>query len=137
MAQLSGLFRLGRDAELRHTNNGDPVVGLALAYNFYDKNADKNRGSQWVEASLWGKRAESLAQYLSKGGQVYAVIADLHIETYDGKNGTGTKLVGKITEIELAGGQKQESKPKPQGNTEHGKAKANAYQNDDDSDIPF
>ncbi len=104
MAQLSGLFRIGRDAEVRFTGSGEPVASLSLAFNYYDKNADKNRGSQWIEASLWGKRAESLAQYLTKGGLVYAVIQDPHIETYEGKNGTGHKLTGKIAEIELAGG---------------------------------
>ena len=116
MAQISGLFRIGRDAELRYTASGDAVCGLSLAYGYYDKSAEKNRGSQWIEAAVFGKRAESLAPYLQKGGLVYAVINDPHVETYAKKDGTsGIKLSGKIAEIELAGGkssERDESQPK-------------------------
>ncbi len=138
MAQISGLFRIGKDAEVRFTQGGEPVASLSLAFNYYDKNADKNRASQWIDAALWGKRAESLAPYLLKGGIVYATIQDPHIETYEGKNGTGHKLVGKIGDIELAGGKaeggdhRQDSKPanKPSG-------KPAASFDDDLDSIPF
>lgn len=64
---LTALARLGRDAELRYTQSGDAVCELALAINYGRKEADGNRPTQWLSASLWGKRAESLAQHLQKG----------------------------------------------------------------------
>ena len=144
MAQIIGLFRIGRDAEVRYTNGGDPIASLSLASDYYDKNAERNRATQWIDAVLFGKRAESLAQYLTKGSQVFATINDPHVEEYQKKDGTtGVKLVGKIADIEFAGGKnEQQEKPqqaaaKPQGNTPHGKAKANAYQADESDDIPF
>lgn len=105
MAQITGIFRLGRDAELRYTQAGEPVASLALAYNYGQKAQDGNKPSQWIEASMWGKRAEAMAQHLKKGGQIYAVISDPHIETYQKRDGgDGFKLIGKVSEIEFAGG---------------------------------
>ena len=78
MAHLTGLFRLGRDAEVRYTQGGDAVASLALAYN-YGKKEDGKQPSQWIDASLWGKRAEALTQYLTKGSTISAVLSDVHI----------------------------------------------------------
>lgn len=104
MAQIIGAFRIGRDAELRYLPNGDAVLNLELAANYGKKGEDGNRPTQWTEASMFGQRAEALAQYLLKGQQVYAVLNDPHIETYEGRNGPGHKLVARVLEIELVGG---------------------------------
>lgn len=107
---LIELVTLGRDAELRYTPDNTPVANLALAYNYGRKDQSGNTPTQWVDASLWGKRAESLAQYLTKGTQIVAYIEDLHIEEFARKDGTnGSKLVGRIADIKLTrGGQKYE-----------------------------
>lgn len=111
---LTALARLGRDAELRYTQSGDAVCELALAINYGRKEADGNRPTQWLSASLWGKRAESLAQHLQKGKLLYVVVEEPHIETYEGKNGQGHKMVGRIVSIEFAGGSQQEGQPRQQ-----------------------
>jgi len=99
-----GLFRLGRDAEVRYTASSEPVASLSLAYNYGRKDADGKQPSQWVEASLWGKRAEALAQYLTKGTLIYAALEDPHIETFDKRDGTqGTKLVARVTSVDFTG----------------------------------
>lgn len=108
-----GLARIGRDVEVRFTANGEAVASLALAFTYRLKG---EKATQWVEASLWGKRAEALAPYLRKGGLIAVTVDDVHIETYEGKNGTGTKLVGRVSDVELAGGgqeAEQAEKPKP------------------------
>ena len=110
MAQITGVFRIGRDAEVRFTQGGDPVASLSLAFNYGRKDQDGKRPSQWIDASLWGKRAEALAQYLTKGSQIYAVLSDPHIETFQGKNGEGHKLAATVLEIELIGS-RQEQRP--------------------------
>lgn len=102
--QLIGLARLGRDAEIRFTNDGEPVASLSLAFEHGRKGQDGRRPTQWVEATLWGKRAESLAPYLLKGGAVVVTLDDPHVEEFQKRDGsTGTKLVGKGTALELAG----------------------------------
>ena len=111
---LTALARLGRDAEVRHTPKGEAVANLALAINYGRKGSDGNRPTQWVEASLWGARAESLAPHLMKGKLLYVVIEEPHIETYDGKNGQGHKMVGRIASLEFAGGKGDGQQSEPQ-----------------------
>ena len=106
----TGLARIGKDAELRYTSNNEPVCNISLAYNYGRKGDDGKRPTQWIEASLWGKRAESLAPYLLKGKQVDVVLEEPHIETFEGRNGTGYKLVGRVLSIEFASdGQRQDA----------------------------
>ena len=97
-----GLARLGRDAEIRTTSQGESVATLALAFSYGRKGSDGNRPTQWVDAALWGKRAEALAPYLVKGGLVSVSLEDVHIETFDGKNGPGHKLAARVVDVELA-----------------------------------
>ena len=141
---LTALARLGRDVELRYLQNGDPVANLALAINYGKKGSDGNRPTQWVEAALFGKRAESLAPHLQKGKLLYVVIEELHIETYEGKNGQGSKLVGRITSLEFAGGGQQQEGQRPQqtqqrppANTQRQPQGQAGGFSDMDDDIPF
>ena len=124
MANLTGVFRIGRNAEIRHTAGGDSGANLSLAYNYGKKGADGSRPAQWVDGSLWGKRAESLAEYLVKGQQVFAVINDIHIEEFKKNDGSiGIKLTGSIGEIELVGGGKggeRAEKPAPKAEPKGG-----------------
>lgn len=109
MATLTGLFTLGRDAETRVTQGGTTVVQLAVAYNYGRKGEDGKKPSQWVRASMFGKQAETLAPYLTKGKQVSLVIRDLHIATFQKQDGsTGTSLEGVADFDDFARGPKQE-----------------------------
>lgn len=110
--QLTGLVRLGRDAELRHLNDGTAVTNLSLAFNYGRKGEDGNKPTQWVEGSLWGKQAEALVGYLQKGKQLCVTIDDPHIEAFTKGDGTsGTKLTGRISALEFASSPQQS----PQG----------------------
>jgi len=105
MAQLFGLARLGRDAEVRYTTDGQPVANLSLAFNYGRKGEDGKRPTQWVEGALWGKLAEAIGAYLTKGTSVAITLDDVHIETFERSDGSsGHKLVGRVSAIELAGG---------------------------------
>lgn len=115
MAQLTGLFTLGRDAETRTTQGGTTVVQLAVAYNYGRKGDDGKKPSQWVRASMFGKQAEALAPHLTKGKQVSLVIRDLHIATFQKQDGsTGTSLDGVADFDDFARGQPQgDAAPRP------------------------
>lgn len=105
---LAGVARIGNDVIVRFTPNGDAVANLSLAFNYGQKGQDGNKPSQWIDASLWGKRAEAMAPYLLKGVLVSVVLSDPHIETFQSKKGEGYKLVAKVLEIEFAGGGKRD-----------------------------
>lgn len=112
---LTGYCRLGRDAELRSTTNGDSVANLSLAFNYGQKDNSGKKPSQWVDASLWGKRAESLVEYLVKGQGLVVVLEDPHIETFKTRDGTpGSKLVARVASLDFAGDAPAAAPPPPQ-----------------------
>lgn len=112
MPHFAGLFTLGKDAEIQTTGK-DPVARMAVAYNYGRKNESGKFPTQWVDVSLWGERASKLSQYLVKGKQFFMVLEDVHIETYEGRNGPGTKLVGRVDKIEFVRGDNTQQAPRP------------------------
>lgn len=130
MATLVGVFNIGNDPVLRVTKDDQKVVDLNLAYRYGRKGVDGKYPSQWVNTQFWGDRAEKLLPFLSKGSKIFCVLGDVRIEDFTRKDGSaGSSLKAKIMEIELLGGREQ---------TEHEKAKVNAYQPQyDDQDIPL
>lgn len=62
---LSGM--VVRDAELRTTQNGDKVLGFAVVCdNGKDRDGNRRDGT-FYDCSIWGKRAESLSNHITKG----------------------------------------------------------------------
>jgi single-strand DNA-binding protein len=64
---------LGRDAELRYTAGGAPVVSVRIATTerYTDREGQKKEDTQWHDVVIWGKTAESIHEYLVKGKQIY------------------------------------------------------------------
>lgn len=65
---------LGRDPELRYTQNGQAVVNFTLATseNWTDrKTGQKQERTEWHRIVAWGRTGELCAEYLSKGRMVY------------------------------------------------------------------
>ena len=101
---LSGFCRLGKTAELRFTPSGEPVCNLSLAFSYGKKGEDGKRPTTWVDAALWGKRAEALVEYLVAGQPLDVVLTDVRIELYKkGDGGTGAALRGNVQVIDFAG----------------------------------
>jgi single-strand DNA-binding protein len=128
---ISGVARIGNDPSVRHTPAGDPVLELSLAFNYGQKGPDGKKPTQWLNASLWGARAEKMAQYLTKGTQVSVTCSDPHINEYKTKDGqSGSNLRARIEVLEFVYAPKQvDSTPKVA-------AKSTGFEGLDD-DIPF
>jgi single-strand DNA-binding protein len=64
---------LGRDAELRYTPGGAAVATINMATTdvYKDREGQKKEDTQWHRVGLWGRTAESLHEYLTKGKQIY------------------------------------------------------------------
>ena len=79
---------LGRDAELRYTPGGAAVATLNLATTevWNDKGGPRQEKTEWHRIVLWGKQAESLQEYLTKGTQIY-VEGRLQTRQWDDKDG--------------------------------------------------
>ena len=79
---------LGRDIELRYTPGGAAVATLSLATTdvWNDKSGQRQEKTEWHRVVLWGKTAETLAEYLLKGRQIY-VEGRLQTRQWDDRDG--------------------------------------------------
>ena len=145
--QMIGLIRLGRDAELKQTPAGMSVLSFS---GVYDMQARGEKVSQWVDFAMFGKRAESLAQYMTKGKQVVVSASAPRVETFQKRDGTsGVKMVAVVENVEFAGSaqdarrdaqpagdtQRQERQQQPARSAESGRD-GDPFRDMDD-DVPF
>jgi len=81
---------LGRDPELRYTQNGQAVVNFTLATSetWNDKSGERVERTEWHRIVVWGKTGEMCAQYLSKGRTVYV---EGRIQTREWEDKEGNK----------------------------------------------
>ena len=80
---------LGRDAELRYTPGGAAVANFSLATTetWTDKNSgQRQEHTEWHRVDIWGKRAEALQQYLTKGLRIY-VEGSLRTRQWEDRDG--------------------------------------------------
>jgi single-strand DNA-binding protein len=119
---------------------------LSLAYNYGKKDADGKQATTWIEAALWGKRAESASQYLTKGTQIFAVLSDLRLEHFNKADGTpGVKIAARVDSFDFIPGQRdagQAPAARPQQSAAPARTmaarQAMAATTDDDwDDVPF
>ena len=105
MSNFKDIGRIGRDAEVRQTNNGTSVANFPVAVNV---GYGDNKATLWLDCSMFGKRAEGgLVQYLVKGAQVM-VEGDINLRQYTKGDGTGGAAITlNIQDLKLAGGQPQ------------------------------
>ena len=85
---------LGRYAELRYTPGGAAIAKFSLATTekWTDKSGSQQERTEWHNIDLWGKQAETLAEYLTKGKQVY-VEGRLQSDEYTDKEGIKRKSI--------------------------------------------
>ena len=128
VCMLSG--NLTRDCELRAMPNGNAIGTFGLAVNERRKNSQGKWEdyANFVDCTLFGRRAEAIAQYLTKGTKV-ALEGRLHYSSWEDRNGGGrrSKLDVTVDEIEFLSSR--------QGSGESRQQLAPAAYNDED--IPF
>ena len=79
--------RLTKDPELRYTPGSNAAVtSLTLAVDRYNPKTGQNE-ADFIPVVIWGKQAESTANYMHKGGQV-AISGRIQTRSYDAKDGS-------------------------------------------------
>ena len=99
MQQLLIAGNIGKNAEVRRLQNGDPVCNFSVAVDNGKDKQGQRRDSTWYDCSLWGKRGEALEQYLTKGGKV-TVTGRPTVRVHEGKAYLGIN----VDQITLQGG---------------------------------
>lgn len=79
---------LGADPEMRYTANGSAVTNFNVATSRSYTNAESERveETEWFSVVTWNRLAETCAQYLEKGRQVY-VEGRMQTRSWDGQDG--------------------------------------------------
>lgn len=134
---------LGQDPEIRHLPSGDSVanVSIATSETWKDKNTgEKQERTEWHRVAFFGKLADVVGKYLTKGSKVY-VEGKLRTRKWQANDGTdrySTEVVvdmtGTMQMLDGKGGaQTQQRAPESQPRAEQ-YAPAPF---DDDEEIPF
>ena len=130
MNNLTIAGQLGKDAELRILGNGDAVVSFSVA-----DSQGKDKPTIWWNCSLFGKRAESLSQYLLKGSAV-TVSGSVTEREWTDKEGSKRKSMDvRVSDIALQGG-KRDAAPQQAPQRQAQKPAPSGF-DDMDGDIPF
>lgn len=63
---------LGRDPEMRYLPDGTPVTTMSVATNekWNDRSGQRQERTTWWRVSVYGRMAETVNQYLTKGRRV-------------------------------------------------------------------
>ena len=124
---------LGKDSELRSIPSGESVCQFSVG-----DSQGKDKPTIWWRCSLWGKRAETLSQYLLKGQQV-TVIGQVTEREYQKDGETKKAIEIRVTDIALQGGKREAAPaaPAPKRDMRPAPPKADSGFSDMDDDIPF
>jgi single-strand DNA-binding protein len=147
---------LGADPESRFLPSGDAICNLRLATTeiWRDKaTGERREATEWHRVALFGKTAETAAQYLRKGSQVY-IEGSLRTRKWQDQSGQDrytTEIRGDV--MKMLGGRQgaggEAPMPREEGGADEAPARAPSaprsqpapVRNDDfgnfDDDIPF
>jgi single-strand DNA-binding protein len=89
--------RLTRDPELRVTQSGKAVANMTLAIDRPFRDANGERQADFIDVVVWGKPAETAAEYLKKG-RLVAVDGRLQIRSYEAQDGQKRRAAEVVAE---------------------------------------
>ena len=78
--------RLVKEVDLRYTSNGKAVGSFTLAVDRQFKNAHGEKETDFINAVIWGKSAEALANFTRKGNLI-GITGRLQVRTYENNEG--------------------------------------------------
>ena len=131
MNNITVAGQLGKDAELRTTPNGDPVLNFSIA-----DSQGREKPTLWWNCQIWGKRATSLAPHMLKAQSV-TVSGTVSQRTYTKYGVEKTSMDIRVNDVALQGGRKEESATQQRTQSQP-QQKAPAPSNFDDfGDVPF
>ena len=138
---------LGRDPEMRYTQGGEPIANFSLATNesWTDRSGQKQERTEWHRVEVFGKPAQVVRDYLTKGRQVY-VEGSIRYDEWTDKDGnkrntTKIHVGGPNSKVVLLGSRGEGGPGGPRGGGGGGGAQEQAPPADDfqasDDDVPF
>ena len=132
--------RCGKDPEIRMTQKGTAVASVTLAVD-RDYSADQNKETDWIDVVAFGKTAEFVEKYFSKG-QMAVVSGRLQIRNWEDKEGNKRRSAEIVADNVYFGDSKRSESndnQKENFNTLSGRLSDDFVPalNDDTSGLPF
>jgi len=95
MASFNKVMLMGnltRDVEIRHTSGNTAIgkFGLAVNRKFKTQSGEQREEVTFVDCEAWGRTAEVIAQYLSRGSPIF-IEGRLKLDQWEDKNGGGKR----------------------------------------------
>ena len=83
---------LTRDVEIKHTSSNTAVGNFGIAVNrrYKTQSGDQREETTFVDCEAWGRTAEVMGQYLSKGRPVF-IEGRLKLDQWEDRNGGGKR----------------------------------------------
>jgi single-strand DNA-binding protein len=90
--KFQGIGNIGKEPELRFLSSGTAVLNfsIAMTVKLKDANGETKELTKWLDATIFGKLAESMNTYLSTGKKVY-IEGHLHTRQWE-KDVDGTPV---------------------------------------------
>ena len=107
-----GIGRLGKDPDLKYLPSGDAVVNISIACGekWKDRDGNKQESTEWVNVVAFKRLAEIMAEYLTKGSQVY-IDGRLRTRKWQDKEGRDRYMTEVVAQnMQMLGG-KQDGRP--------------------------
>ena len=130
---------LGRDPEVRFTQNGRAVANFSVATSesWTGQDGSPQERTEWHNIVVWGKQAEACGQYLAKGRQVF-VQGRIQTRKWTDQNGQDrytTEIVAqRVQFLGGGGGARASQESQDQG---FGESSSSFQSPPIDDDIPF
>lgn len=123
---------IGKDAESRFLPNGDPVVSFSVGVKSgYGEKAT----TTWARCSMFGKRGESVSQYLTKG-QLVGISGEVRLREWNDEQGQKrSSLEVRVNDLTLLG--KKDGQQAAQPRQQSPAPQQSGGFSDMDDDIPF
>lgn len=141
--QVILMGNLTRDVEVRFTANNTAIGSFGMAVNESWKDAQGNKKERvtFVDCDAFGKTAETMKQYLSKGSPIM-VVGKLRLDEWEDKNGGGkrSKIKVVVDSFTFVGGGKDKGDTPPvstQARPSNRPTTAIGPSPIDDGDVPF
>ncbi|MCG3149339.1 MAG: Single-stranded DNA-binding protein [Verrucomicrobiae bacterium] len=89
MANFNKVMLMGnltRDPEVRYTPKGTAIatIGMAVNRTWTTESGEKKEEVTFVDVDVWGKQAETIGQYMSKGKPIF-IEGRLKLDSWDDK----------------------------------------------------
>jgi single-strand DNA-binding protein len=154
MASYNRVLLMGnltRDVELKYTPSNQAVANIGVAVNrrYRTSEGEQREETTFVDCEAWGRTAEVMIQYLSKGRPVF-IEGRLKLDQWEDRESgkTRSKLRVVIENFQFidspgsgsgggSGGGRGGSRTQPAGTTSGGPPAGGAHEPINEEDIPF